>query len=206
MVGVDDSPRLLRENGLVESLRKLEWRIDMRADTSIDPVVHPSEKAQEEEYNQTHGCNLKNATLVGRLTYEVAQEVGLAVNKGQFALTIGGDHSVSLGTLMGLLKHRPDTGVVWVDAHADLNTPLMSESGNMHGMPVGLAMDHPRRRNKIPGFEWLKEYTYRLDPKQICYVGLRDLDTEERQFLLDHNIKVLLWYVGLDTLMWRNTF
>jgi len=120
--------------------------------------------------------------------------------KGLFPLTLGGDHSVALGSLAGVLRSRPNTGVIWVDAHADLNTPWISDSGNMHGMPIGLLMDEmfPEGcdRTDIPGLSWLDEswegddswpaYSAddpppRLRPNDIVYVGLRDVDQKERE-------------------------
>lgn len=53
-------------------------------------------------------------------------------------LTLGGDHAIGAGTVAGIMQARPDTGIIWVDAHADINTPNVSESGNMHGMPLAL--------------------------------------------------------------------
>jgi arginase len=81
-------------------------------------------------------------------------------------------------TLTGILRAKPETGVIWVDAHADLNTPEMSESGNMHGMPLGIMMKElvPDRR-VIPGLEWMEEgISPRLRPDSLVYVGLRDID------------------------------
>jgi arginase len=73
-------------------------------------------------------------------------------NQGNFSLVLGGDHSIATGSISGLLSHYPDLKVVWVDAHADINTPLTSPSGNYHGMPVAhLTGLFPA---KVTGFEW----------------------------------------------------
>lgn len=71
------------------------------------------------------------------MIFEAVHESAAA---GKFPLILGGDHSLSAGSVAGVLKARPNTRVVWVDAHADLNTPATSPSGNMHGMPLGLLM------------------------------------------------------------------
>ena len=74
---------------------------------------------------------------------------------GDFALTLGGDHGIASGSIAGVLRKHPDLRVVWLDAHADLNTPATSPSGNYHGMPVahlmGLFDGHPK------GYEWMAD-------------------------------------------------
>jgi arginase len=108
------------------------------------------------------------------------------------SLILGGDHSIGIGSLAGVLRARPNTGVVWVDAHADLNTPSISESGNMHGMPVRLLMEGVSPKETIPGFKWLKDGT-RLKPDSIVYVSLRDVDPEERALISPHQYFSQRW-------------
>jgi arginase len=62
------------------------------------------------------------------------------LSDGRICVTLGGDHSIGLGTLLGHLRHDPEVCVLWVDAHPDLNTPERSHSGNGHGMPLGLSL------------------------------------------------------------------
>ena len=86
-------------------------------------------------------------------------------------LILGGDHCIPIGTIPGIRKNRPSTGVVWVDAHADINTPTTSLSGNMHGMPLGFLLDLVEDRHKLPALSWFKP-PY-LKPQDIVYIGLR---------------------------------
>jgi len=85
-----------------------------------------------------------------------------------------------------------------VDAHADINTPETTESGNIHGMPVGIMMKGlMESHHSLPGFEWLDQEVYktcRLNPDSIVYIGLRDVDRGERRILRDLNIKTLTMY------------
>lgn len=93
-------------------------------------------------------------------------------------MTLGGDHSLSLGTLHGHAQAQPDVCVVWVDAHADLNPPLASMSGNIHGMVLSFLMHGLQEYIPvIPGLEWVKPC---FKPQDIAYVGLRDIDPGER--------------------------
>jgi arginase len=134
------------------------------------------------DMNATFKGNAKNNLLVGQGTQILADLVEEKLLQGRFPLILGGDHSIGIGSLAGVLRARPNTGVIWVDAHADLNTPSISESGNMHGMPVGLLMEGVAPKETIPGFEWLKNGP-RLNPDSIVYVGLRDVDPEERALI-----------------------
>ena len=80
----------------------------------------------------------------------------------------------------GWLFACPDTAVIWVDAHADVNTPATSSSGNMHGMPVAFFTENGIPYDRIPGCEWLADAP-KLDPKNLVYIGLRDLDPGEKK-------------------------
>lgn len=103
----------------------------------------------------------------------------------RFVLTIGGDHSVATGTLAASLQYNEDIKVLWVDAHADLNTPNTSPSHNTHGMPVAIAMDLVSEVREQRLFNFLPK----LKPENVAYIGLRDVDPGERAFLDKFNIK-----------------
>ena len=99
------------------------------------------------------------------------------------------------------MKMRPNTGIVWVDAHADINTPNTSSSGNMHGMPVGFLLglyDHLQ----LPTFQWFKPC---LKPSDIVYIGLRDLDAPEKVAIKKLGIKAYTMYdidrLGINKVM-----
>lgn len=176
-VGTDDGPALLRTAGLVENLKALSWNVEDLGDLDLPSANDTAPLANG---------NAKNAGSVGAGTHLLAETVYEQLQKKKFPLILGGDHSIGIGSLAALLRNEPDTGIIWVDAHADINTPWISESGNMHGMPVGLLFD-TAKSSTIPGFEWLKGYPC-LDPKQIVYVGLRDVDQAERRLILDYGI------------------
>jgi len=114
----------------------------------------------------------------------------------QFILTLGGDHSIPMGTLPAVLEARGRTKVVWVDAHADINTPRTSSSGNMHGQPVGLLMEDVYKPGveSLPGFEWLKGKP-RLKSEDIIYIGLRDVDAGEKVVLRERYVRYLFCFV-----------
>jgi arginase len=115
----------------------------------------------------------------------VAKLVEAAARRGAMPLVLGGDHSVALGSLVGMALARGPGGVVWIDAHGDLNTPETSPSGNVHGMvlaaALGLAGDAFRREGwQIPAVE----------PGKLALVGIRSLDEGERELLGTIDAKV----------------
>jgi len=159
--------------------------------------LRSSPRSSQTEGREAPGA--RNSEIVGGGAFKIAEIVRENAKKGQFPLTLGGDHSVSIGTLAGMLSAYPNLGVIWVDAHADLNTPEISGSGNMHGMPVGLCMkglvDEDGYRN-IPGLSWLAEEPFknRLKPSNLVYVGLRDVDLPERATIKRLGIKYFSMY------------
>ena len=88
-------------------------------------------------------------------------------------IVLGGDHSVAMSSVGASLDKFPNCKVLWIDAHADINTPESSNSGNLHGMPLGYLT------GQIPLPSWMPDI--QLDPSQLCYVGLRDVDKYEQE-------------------------
>lgn len=137
--------------------------------------------------------NMKNPKAVSSVTARIADQVYEHAREGRMVLTLGGDHSVAIGTIGGAakavrerLKGR-ELAVIWVDAHADINTPETSGSGNIHGMPVafltGLA-----KEGKEEYFGWLKDENM-ISVKKLVYIGLRDVDPGEKRILRANGIK-----------------
>ena len=101
-------------------------------------------------------------------------------------LVLGGDHAIAIGTLAGLAAAAGQPGgVIWIDAHGDLNTPETSPSGNVHGMPLAAALGRRRRGSPIPGLTLPA-----IDPSRVALVGIRSLDPAERAFLREPDIRV----------------
>ena len=194
----DSGPKLLRERGLGQMLSQLGWRVEDTPNLVFDSGTHS--KSMDPP-------NARNCALVGHGSKLLASVVETKMREGHFPLILGGDHSIAIGTLAGILRARPDTGIIWVDAHADLNTPETSGSGNFHGMPLGLLMDHPEGNydfSTLPGFEFLVDGP-RINPKQLVYVGLRDVDPMERVWIRQLGIKTFTMtdvdYLGIGEVM-----
>lgn len=115
----------------------------------------------------------------------LAYEELISLEAGTLPLSLGGDHSVAMATVAAAF-HGPTncSAVVWIDAHADLNTPASSPSGNVHGMPVAqlLGLGEPDASEIWGGGVLLK-------PEQLVYIGLRSLDPQEREYISELGIR-----------------
>src|SRR4051812_6747507 len=110
----------------------------------------------------------------------VSHLVSRSVEDGLVPLVLGGDHSVAIGTLSGVARVHGQGGVLWIDAHGDLNRPETSPTGNVHGMPLAAAIGRAG-----PGFPAAS-----VDPSRVALVGVRSLDDGERALLKELNATV----------------
>ena len=154
--GVDMGPSAIRYARLRENLEALG--ITRYIDHGNIPVPvaesHVAESAK----------NAKYLPIILAVCAELGRLVEDVVRQGGFPLVLGGDHSIAIGTLAGVRRARGrESGLIWVDAHGDINTPLTSPSGNVHGMPVSIA---------------LAEHS--IVPERTVLIGLRDVDSGER--------------------------
>jgi len=171
--GVDLGPGAMREGGLKSLIEASGWNI----------VCDEDIKIRERSFANLN--KLKEPVWVGNVCEDLAVKVQHTMADGSFCLTLGGDHSIAAGSIAGVLKNNPDTFVVWVDAHADINTPETTDSGNLHGMPVAFLA---KIAGTVQGFEYLQNFPT-LRPDRILYVGLRDVDLGEKDILQEKNIR-----------------
>lgn len=112
------------------------------------------------------------------------KKIGGFLRQPETLINWGGDHSVALSTVGSFCFRYPTGYVLWIDAHADLNLPRYSPSGNLHGMPLSILMNLQNVRSKY--FPWIKQG---LDPQKLIYLGIRDLDPFEKEMIQGLNIK-----------------
>lgn len=125
---------------------------------------------------------LKTSSSPYQRLYKKTQKL---VHTQKQTLILGGDHSMSLATLPALKRHYPNLKVLWVDAHGDINTPKTSPTGNLHGMPVAALLGlFPLKKHL--GWDWFSPC---LNPSDIVYIGVRDLDWGEEKILKTHGIR-----------------
>ncbi|KAL5008949.1 hypothetical protein ScPMuIL_014530 [Solemya velum] len=173
--GTDLGPNTLRDGGLKEKLSSVGCDV-------VDYGNLVFRQAQNDNsHERTH-----NSRSVGAAAKQIADAVSRRVLNGEACLALGGDHSMAIGTIYGHAQVRSDIAVIWVDAHADINTPLTSESGNIHGMPLSfLVRELEPYVPKLPGMEWIKPC---ISAKDIAYIGLRDVDPAERWIIEKFNM------------------
>jgi len=170
--GVDRAPSVMREIGVRAAIEGLGWKVNDVGDVTLPPC-------SDDDLHE----HVKRPRYVGESCRRTFEYVYTSAKAGNFVFTIGGDHSIAVGTIAGVLKARPDACVIWVDAHADINTTSTSPTGNLHGMPVSFLMGLEKMR-VMPGFEWLdKEGVPLLPTGRIAYIGLRDVDDGEKSLL-----------------------
>ncbi|NLG09693.1 MAG: arginase [Deinococcales bacterium] len=171
--GVDMGPSALRVAHLAATLRELGHEVvDLgNVDAPVAEATDGLEAAGPERRGLAHFADAIAATCAA------AYRQLAALPAEAFVITLGGDHSISMGTVAGLARGER-TGVIWVDAHADLNTPDSSPSGNVHGMPVAhlLGLGDERFRAMWGGGAAIL-------PEDLVYIGLRSVDPPERELI-----------------------
>lgn len=174
--GVDMGPSAIRYAGLEQQLTEKLGVHVTDVGNVISPVVETADMGDE------HARYLRQILdLCDRLSGLVADAAG----RGALPLVLGGDHSVALGSLVGMAKVRGAGGVVWVDAHGDLNTPETSPSGNVHGMVLAAALGMAGESFRRDGWPLPA-----LEPGKLALVGVRSLDEGERRLLAKLDAKV----------------
>lgn len=171
--GVDMGASAIRYAGLSARLDNLGWQVTDMGNINIpDTTHHPSDDLP----------NAHNSGAVAAIAHQAYRAMQQTIAQQQVAIFLGGDHSCAIGTLAGSITRPGRTGVIWVDAHADFNTPTTSPSGNVHGMVVSSVMGMCPPPLQIG--------TTRLSPDQIVMIAIRDLDRAERIALRQSGITV----------------
>jgi arginase len=171
--GVDMGPSAVRYAGLQARLSGLGLTVLDRGNIS---VPNPEEEAAEGKARR-----LQAVTVACQNVYDIGRQCLVA---GEFAVFLGGDHSISIGTVASAAKDGP-VGLLWIDAHGDYNTPESSPTGNIHGMPVAVLTGEGPAPLVNLGYPGVKVHT-----SHVVYVGVRDLDPHERERLAHSGITV----------------
>lgn len=172
MAGVDIGPAALRVARLHERIARLGYSVDDRGDMRLErPRTHPEE-----------GEKLKYVREISSACEELAAEVEAILAANQLPLVLGGDHSIAIGSFSGAAsyykKQQQTLGLIWFDAHADMNTPESTPSGNIHGMPLAALLGYG-----TPELVNVAGFAPKLDPRLTAHVGARDVDQGERELI-----------------------
>jgi arginase len=177
--GVDMGPSALRLTHLISRLKQLGYDV---VDTGDVDVPLPEE------------CHLgdakkKYAKEIGEVCHSLCDRVVKVMGEGRIPVTLGGDHSIAMGSIAGVAKHHKakneKVGLIWFDAHGDMNTPESSNSGNVHGMPLAHVLGMgDETLSMIGGFK------PKVQVSSACLIGIRDLDEREKKLIADSGITV----------------
>ncbi|MEC1215448.1 arginase, partial [Bacillus paralicheniformis] len=177
--GVDMGPSAIRCAGVNERLESLCQDIEDLGDMTI------GQREDEKEGGEPAAEELRNLKAITKASAKLAETVDKIVASGAFPLVLGGDHSIAIGTLAGLVKHYQNLGVIWYDAHADLNTKETSPSGNIHGMPLAISLGIGHE-----GLTGIYGKETKIKAENIVIIGARSLDDGEKELIRDKGIKV----------------
>ena len=177
--GVDMGPSALRVAGLQSRLKQLGRQAE---DIGNIAVRQPEE--------QHYGVkNAKYLEEISETCRGLAEIVRGTLEEDLMPLVLGGDHSIAVGTSAGVTSHfqkqSKRAGMIWLDAHADMNTPETSPSGNVHGMPLASIMGYgPPELTALAGTQPM------VEPRNVSLVGVRDLDARERRLVKDSGVHI----------------
>ncbi len=177
--GVDMGPSALRIGGLQNKLEKLGYSVRDTGDINIQ--IMERQKIKDER--------LKYLSEIIKVSKVLADKVNSVLEKGDFPLCIGGDHSMAIGTIAGISsycrKRKIKPGVIWIDAHADMNTDKTTPSGNIHGMPLAASLGFGNK-------ELVNFYGFspKLLPENCALIGIRSIDEAEKEIVKKLNLSV----------------
>ena len=172
MAGVDMGPAALRVARLNQRIARLGYSVDDRGDLRLErPRTFPEESEK-----------LKYVREISNACEQLAREVEEILTGGELPLVLGGDHSIAIGSFAGAAsyfkKQQETLGLIWFDAHADMNTPDSTPSGNIHGMPLSALLGYG-----TPELVNVAGFSPKIDPQLVAHVGARDIDPGERQLI-----------------------
>ena len=177
-IGARMGPSALRVAGIVQAMA--DFGIDVRDCGDLHGPDNPEQPAVG---------GFRHLTEVARWNQLLHEATLAELRAGRLPLMLGGDHSLAMGSISAVARHCRDTGrrlrVLWLDAHADLNTATLTPSGNLHGMPVACLCGHgPAELTGIGG------HSPALSPQDIRQIGIRSVDPGEKRFVHELGIEV----------------
>ncbi len=176
--GVDMGPSAMRVANINKRVASLGYEVEDLGNVPVDQPESLPEGPRHAKYlPQIAATCLRLANMVERVADE-----------GKAPLVMGGDHSIAIGTVAGMAhyfrKKKKRMGLLWIDAHADMNTPQTSPSGNVHGMPLACCIGlGPEELAKLLGF------APKVQPRNVALVGLRDVDILERPHVRESGVR-----------------
>jgi len=171
-------PSAVRLAGLNDRLQSLGYQVKDYGNVMVQQPEAVPEGEQKARY----------LPQITETCVRIAERIESSIGNGEFPIVLGGDHSIAVGTISGMSRHfqkqGKKMGVIWIDAHSDMNTPEISPSGNIHGMPLACMVGFgPHELTHI------YDYSPKVDPKNVALIGLRSVDVEERKIVKKSGVR-----------------
>jgi arginase len=177
--GTDMGPSALRIAGLGAAIRAMGYTVEQEEDIYVPAM----------ETRALEDSKARYKPQILSVCTELAMRVRELMNEGVFPLVLGGDHSIAMGTVSGVAAYfrerGEEMGLIWFDAHGDMNIPGVSPSGNIHGMPLA----HLLGRGD-PDLSGILGFSPKLNPDKVVLIGIRDIDAGERKIIHESGIHV----------------
>ncbi len=175
--GVDMGPSAIRYAGLGKAICELGHTVTDYGNIHVDVAEgNPMEE----------NCKLKHLEEITRVNSQLAERVGASVRQGAMPLVLGGDHSIAVGTILGVQQELKNIGVIWIDAHGDFNSELTTPSGNLHGMSLGASTGYGAKAMTC----FKDEKTQYINPRNVVIIGARSIDPGEARALKEAGVTV----------------
>jgi arginase len=174
-IGTDSGPDKFREMNIISLFKELNYNVSDLGNIEVANAT--------DEHKYKFDEKLKYYDVIVDANTKLAFKVYDSISSGNFPLILGGDHSLGMGSIAGVSKHIKNLGVVWIDAHGDLNTHETTITGNIHGMPLAASMG--KGPDKLVN---LFEHRVKVKDENIVHIGGRDLDPGEIELIENSNI------------------
>jgi arginase len=176
--GVDMGPAALRVAGLDAGLRELGYEVKDCGNIFVEQV----ERLKDPDRNAHYLAEIAAASQA------LAEKTQKVLAEGGMPVVLGGDHSIAVGSISGVAAHYRERGdkigIIWFDAHADMNTPDNSPSGNIHGMPLSAVLGHG-----APELTGIGGFAPKVDPANVALIGIRQVDSGERRLIRELGVR-----------------
>jgi len=173
--GVDMGPSAIRYANIINRMEEFGYDVVDYGDLYI-PTPNK---------NVSENIKLRHLKEVKAVNEELAKAVSNIIKDGRYPLVLGGDHSIGIGTIAGIAENYSNLGVIWFDAHGDLNTPETSPTGNIHGMPLAISLGYGHT-----DLVNILNFSPKLKPENIVIIGARFLDKGEKELIKQLGIKI----------------
>lgn len=173
--GVDMGPSAIRYAGLEVALERLGYQVKDLGNINVPTP---------EMFEQPIKTTLRYLSEVKAISVDLAEMVSSVVTEGHIPIILGGDHSIAIGSLAGVAQSSTSYGVIWFDAHGDMNTAETTPSGNIHGMPLAVSLGYGHEDLiRIGGF------SPKVKPENVVLVGIRSIDEDEAKLIAKTGIR-----------------